>query len=267
MRANAENPKSRREVKSPFPNHHRWDRNYHLVWVLAAWAAIIAGFGPGFYRRFSDSGAAPEPLVLKIHASVFTAWLVLISLQIGLVRWKNIKAHMRLGMLAVPLGIGVVLAGVAMAAHAARAGFDQSHDLAALQGFFHQLMDMTVFGAFFAAAIITRKSAATHKRLIVLATTFLLGAGFSRAIGPWYGPWWDDPSDAKRILGYLVVAYGGINLLMAAAALYDLVTRGRVHPANVWGIAIILCCEAIAVRVVLYVPAWGHVAHRLLYWN
>lgn len=267
MRGNAENPKPRREGNAAFPNHHRWDRTYHLVWVLAAWAAIIAGFGPGFYRRFVDSGAAPEPLVLKIHASIFTAWLVLISLQIGLVRWKNIRTHMRLGLLTIPLGFGVVLAGVAMASHAARAAFDQSQDLAVLQGFFHQLMDMAVFGSFFAAAIITRKSPATHKRLIVLATTFLLGAGFARAIGPWYGPWWEAPSEAKRILGYLVVAYGGINLLMAAAALYDFITRRRVHLANVYGIAIIFCCEAIAIGVVLHVPAWGRVAHRLLYWN
>ncbi len=250
-----------------FPNYHKWDRAYHLVWIVLAWAAIISGFGPNFYKKMMAGGVEHEPLVLKIHASVFTAWLFLISLQIGLVKWKKVKMHMKLGLLSVPLGIAVVIAGVVVAAHASRAAFDKSQDMGSLQFFFHQLMDMAVFGAFFAAAIVTRKSAAMHKRLMVLGTTFLLGAGFARAIGPLIGAWFESPSAVVQIAGYIVVAYGGINLLMAMAVAYDWITRKRVHPANAWGVPIIVCCQVVTICIVQHVPAWGSVAHWLLYWK
>jgi hypothetical protein len=128
-------------------------------------------------------------------------------------------------------------------------------------------MDMAVFGVFFAAAIVTRKSAATHKRLSVLATTFLLGAGFSRAIGPLAGGWFEGTSQALQFAAYLVIAYGGINLLMAMAVIYDWITRRRVHPAHASGVAIILGCEILTICIVQHVPAWGRVAHWLLYWT
>jgi hypothetical protein len=265
MEVNVDRPEG--EARAAFANHHRWDRRYHLIWISIAWLAIIAGFGPNFYKKVIAGGEENEPLALRIHASVFTAWLFLISLQIALVRWKKVKIHMRLGLICVPLGMAVVCAGVAVAAHAARAAFDKSQDLGSLQFFFHQLMDMAVFGSFFAAAIIKRKSAAAHKRLIVLATTFLLGAGFSRAIGPLVGPWFQDSSLTMKVAGHFVVAYGGINLLMAMAILYDFMSRKRIHPVNAWGIAIILACEVISVCIVHLVPAWGMVAYWLLYEN
>ena len=267
MNAGSENPVETRSELAVFPNHHRWDRTYHMVWLVAAWAAIIAGFGPNFYKKVIAGGDENEPLVLELHALVFTAWLVLISVQIGLVNRKRTKIHMKLGLLSVPLGVAVVIAGVAVAAHAARAAFDKSQDLRSLQFFFHQLMDMAVFGAFFAASIVTRKSAATHKRLIVLATTFLLGAGFSRAIGPLAGAWLESTSGVVQFAAYVVIAYGGINLLMAMAVLYDWITRRRVHPVHASGIAIILGCEIVTICIVQSVPAWGRLAHWLLYWN
>jgi hypothetical protein len=267
MNAGSEHLEETRSGLAVFQNHHRWDRIYHLVWLASAWAAIVAGFGPNFYKKVMAGGDENEPLVLEIHAFVFTAWLVLISVQIGLVNRKKIRMHMKLGLLSVPLGVAVVLAGVAVAAHAARAAFDKSQELASLQFFFHQLMDMAVFGGFFAAAIVTRKSAATHKRVSVLATTFLLGAGFSRAISPLAAGWFEGTSQALQFAAYLAVAYGGINLLMAMAILYDWITRRRVHPVNLKGTAIILGCEILTICVVQHVPAWGRVAHWLLYWK
>ena len=54
---------------------------------------------------------------------------------------------------------------------------------------------------------------------------------------------------------------------MAMAAVYDYITRKRIHPVNAWGIPIILGCEVVVGCIVMLVPAWSKVAHWLLYGN
>ena len=38
MEASGENRSEVREPKTPFANHHPWDRAYHLIWLAAALA-------------------------------------------------------------------------------------------------------------------------------------------------------------------------------------------------------------------------------------
>ncbi len=243
--------------------HHPWDRAYHLLWLIIAWAALIAGFGPGSYAHMTGA-RPPDPPIVDLHAAVFSFWMVLVTVQIGLVRFKRLRTHITLGTLGIILAIAVVVFGIAVATTMSRRAYDKDHNPFTLQFYFHELMDMAVFGAFFLAAMLQRRTPAAHKRLMILATTFLLGAGFARFIGPLTAPLQQSLPAPWQFIHYFLTAYSGITFLMALAAAHDLITRRRLHPANAWGIPIILTCQALVMYVVYAVPGWAVIARRLL---
>ncbi len=81
---------------------------------------------------------------------------------------------------------------------------------------------MAVFAFLVAAALALRNRPETHKRLMVLATVSLLDAATAR---------WPIAGIAESALGY----YGLADAFIAAAMLYDFVSRRRVAPAYLWG--------------------------------
>ena len=107
--------------------------------------------------------------------------------------------------------------------------------IAAMHGGFIGLGDPLVFYAvpFFAInsfavtvffAVRWRNHAETHKRLILLSNSAILGAAIARI------PLARDP-DAARRFSFIF----GPDLIILAGALYDWRTRGRVHRVWIWG--------------------------------
>jgi len=125
-----------------FAQYRPSDRNFFLISVVVIWIVILLGFVPNIIHHFA-SGQPDYPLVIDVHAVAFVAWLVLFSVQIGLIRARRYDVHRKVGP------FGGVLALV-----------------------------MLVLGPW--AAISLRRDAAAHKRLMLLATLFLTTAGFGR---------------------------------------------------------------------------------------
>ncbi len=257
-------PLENADPRDCFLAQHPWDRAYHALWVVLAWAVLIAGFGPGSVGHLRGTRAA-EPLIVDVHAAVFSLWVLLVSVQIGLIRFKRPRTHARLGVAGVVLGLAVVVLGVGVAVTMARVKFASTHDPLSFQRLFHQMMDMAIFGAFFTVGLVKRGDPGTHKRLVVLATTVLLGAAFSRVVGPRVGALQAMLPTGWESVAYFAVWYAGVGVFMAGAVGYDLLSRGRVHPVNAWGIAIVLVCQIVVTGVVLYVPAWSGVARSVLW--
>jgi hypothetical protein len=86
-----------------------------------------------------------------------------------------------------------------------------------------------VFPAFVAAALYWRGSPDAHKRLMLIATLELIPAGFGR----WPG------LAAAGPLAY----FGGADLFLLMIAGYDLMTKGRVHRATIWGGALLIASQ------------------------
>src|SRR5437868_13448276 len=92
-----------RGVVRPFPPYHRADRSFFLLFVMLCWLGVVMGFEPAVTQRFAGHADYPAPLILQLHVVAFSAWLLLLTTQILLIRMRRPMLHARLGMAAVVL--------------------------------------------------------------------------------------------------------------------------------------------------------------------
>ena len=86
--------------------------------------------------------------------------------------------------------------------------------------------DILSFGALVTAAVLLRRRTDWHKRLMLLATVTLLTAAVARFL-------------AQLHAGSPATIFLGTDLFVLAVIVYDFASRGRVHPATLWGAAAI----------------------------
>ena len=108
----------------------------------------------------------------------------------------------------------------------------------------HDSWVLVAFTVLVAAAVHFRRRSETHKRLLLLASVFLVGPAFAvgRPIGRTLVPFLPDgllPSTVFTVLS--------IGTLMC----YDLATKKRIEPATFWGSAAIATAFA-ATQVMLF---------------
>lgn len=156
------------------------DRSLFLAAAFAFPLLVLIGYFRSYYfSAFFDVKPIANALV-HAHGVVMTAWVVYFGVQIALIRSKNIKLHMSMGVAGIGLAVLVIVVGMATAwdAHMVRgtapAGIDP-------HGFFLiPLFDMLLFVIFFAGAIYYRKRPAEHKSLMLLTAINFLPAAVAR---------------------------------------------------------------------------------------
>jgi uncharacterized membrane protein YozB (DUF420 family) len=222
-------------TKRFLPNHP-WDRNFFLVMLLAVWLALISGFGYDIIV-FQPTVKLAFPLIVHFHAIVFVAWLVLFTVQILFIRNNNFKLHKKFGIVALPLALMMVVLGVMTALKSESVKFGTEYANTA----FISIMfgDMLVFAVLVSAAIYYKKSPSAHKRIMLIATIALTDAGFGRCISNYVAPlfgkyYWTLTNFADGFWPFFGFQIIGPFTLMIFIGLYDLVTRGKLHPAYIW---------------------------------
>jgi len=238
-----------------FAPSRKQDRNFFLLIVALIWFGILMGFVPELIHHY-HSDEAPYTWVMPYHGAAFVGWLTLFTVQVLLARAGAMRVHRTLGLIAVGLVPAMVVLGT-MAAF-----ISERRDLGTPAGdpAFMSLMlgDMVAFAGIASAGLLMRGTPTAHKRLMLLSTIMLADAGFGR--------WWQPP--LHRMLGdgawqFWVENYLGPILLILALGAYDFATRGRLHPAYVWGAAWLFGIELVA--SFLYVsPWWTNVATGLI---
>lgn len=231
------------------------ERRFFLGFLLVAWLGVILGFAPPSWARFHGQADYSAPLVLQIHAGLFMAWMVLLAAQVALIRTGRREWHRRIGM-----GMAAAIAPMVVTGFLAEA-YSQRHYLANppnSQAFFIvPIFYIAAFGVLAGWAVAKRRDAAAHKRLIYLATTIIVGAAWTRAIGqPLTAAVGDD------YLGMIVNTFTSTNVLLAALLLFDWRTRGRLHPVTAFAVPAIVACQ-FAVSWIYHAPGWLPIAHRL----
>lgn len=159
---------------------HPSDKSLFYVAAIGFPLLVLIGYFKTYYfSRFFSVNPVANNLV-HAHAVIMTTWVVYFTALIWLVRSKNTRLHMTLGMAGVVLATLVVVVGMwpAVDAHLVRrsapAGISP-------YGFFAiPLVQMIVFAALFAAAIFYRKSPVEHKSLMLLTAINFLPAAFGR---------------------------------------------------------------------------------------
>jgi hypothetical protein len=241
--------------KPRFPAHHRWDRNFFLVYVVLIWLGIVAGFG-GDIAHHVTTNAPPYPWIVHVHAAAFVAWVVLFTVQVFLIRTRRVAVHRRLGAAMAVLACAMLVLGPATAwyVHRTQLGTAQA-DPSFLAV---QLTDMIAFASFVVAGLVMRRDAAAHKRLMLLSTVYIADAGFARAVaGPILTALGESP------WSFWLALYGCVALLAIGVGVYDLVTRRRLHPLYPFALAWILALQVFA--LFLYgTPGWKPIALTLL---
>jgi hypothetical protein len=176
---------------------------------------------------------------------VFTAWIVLLVAQTALVAQGRSDIHRKLGVAGAVLAAVVFIVGVAVSVETLRRrGGPPGGDLNEEVKFFAiPLGDIIVFDVLVGAAILQRQQSDTHKRLMLLATISLLTAAVARSL--------------RQVgMGGPPNLFYGTDVLVLVLVIYDLVSRGRVHPATLWGGAMVVGVKPLLFYAVAVTPPW-----------
>ena len=231
----------------------RRDRLFYTSIAIAAALVTVIGFGPSYYFRFFDGGpratisGIPFSPIYHLHGALFSGWVLLFLVQTTLISSRRVAVHRRLGVLGGILATVMVIVGVTAGIVTAKKGGAPT-GIDPLAFLIVPLGDMAMFAPLVAAAFVNRRDKETHKRLMLLAYASLLPAPTARI-------------HALAFLGPLVsfaLAYS----FSLAGAVYDRVSRGRVHPVYKWGVPLLFL--SVPIRVVVMKTAAWHAFARLL---
>jgi hypothetical protein len=161
------------------------ERRLFLIAAIGFPLLVLAGYFKSYYfSAFFDVRPVANALV-HAHGIVMSLWVLYFVAQVALIRSKNIKLHMSMGMAGIALAALVVIVGMATAydaqlvRHAAPPGVDP-HEF-----FILPAGDMFLFVVYFAAAIYYRKRPLEHKSLMLMtAINFAPAALFRISIVP-----------------------------------------------------------------------------------
>jgi uncharacterized membrane protein len=212
-------------------------RFFEISAILMA-LVLVAGFSLQLGAGRSSFAA---PWWVHAHAVVYFGWVVIYVAQTFLATRGQARLHRQLGWIAAAWVAAMVVAGFAIITWRIQAAqspffFQPQHFLIA------NPLIVLIFAGLTAAAVQMRRHTDWHRRLHLCAMAALLGPGFGRLLPmPLLIPW-----------AYQAALGLGLIFPLAGAVL-DWRRKGRVHPAWLWGLAVIIG-GALLTEGVVYSP-------------
>lgn len=193
--------------------HRAFFTGLSLLMVLA----VFAGFSRSYYLK-GLYGTPALPTLFHVHGLLFTAWMVFLVVQTGLVASRRTAVHRRLGVAGGVLAAAMTVAAMAMTMDLARRSAAAPTDVG-LAFTIVPFFTVVVFPVLVGFALLYRRQPEVHKRLMLIATLELVTAGVARI-----------PGAGSLPLFFVLTDVG-----LVAIVVYDVITRRRPHPATVWG--------------------------------
>lgn len=209
----------------------RSESRYYVGIGIALLAIVVWGFTRSFYLRpffavhhaLDLSGTARVPPLVVMHGLLLTAWFGLFAVQVWLAGTRRINVHRQLGIAGAVVAVLLVLSSAATMLYAVPR-LDLAHiprDITVTLVVGNSLA-LTYFSLLVGTAIwLRRRRPDVHKRLMVLASISILVPALAR-IGDMLG----NPA---------LVIVGGTIALWLSLAVYDFVSRKRLHVASAVG--------------------------------
>jgi heme/copper-type cytochrome/quinol oxidase subunit 3 len=224
-------------------------RSDHVFFVgsaIAIFATAVLAFSFALKKTDLSSQVAASSWV-KIHVVTFSSWILLFFTQTVLVASRRTDLHRRLGVAGACLAAVMIGVTVYITLEAIRQG-NAVLKMPAFEAFIFYTVphvDIILFTILVTAALLMRGKPEIHKRLMLLTTVALLDAVADRLPIIWR---------AGRGAHFVVQ-----DMFVVAGIAYDLVSRGRISPAYIWGGLLILVCPPGAVLLYQhFIPAeWG----------
>lgn len=200
------------------------DRRLFLAAAVLFPLVVLVGYFRSYYfSAFFDVPAVANKLV-HAHAWVMSLWVAYFSAQIALIRTKNVRLHMTMGMVGVALAALVVAVGMATAYDAQLVRRSAPPGVNPHSFFVLPSLDMMLFVVYFAAAVHYRKRPAEHKTLMLMTAIAFVPAALFRlpVVPPQYMIHWAFVPPmlvALACLGWHAAKHGKLNRVFAAAVL------------------------------------------------
>jgi len=199
------------------------ERLFYLIMAIAMAATVVVGFS--LYIVVGLSSFA-SPWWVHVHAVTYMGWIALYLTQNILVVRGALAQHRRLGALmglwAVwMVVVGSALLGLSIAAHRAPPPVFTASFLIVMDE-----LTVLLFAALVGAGLWLRARKDWHRRLMFAATVTIIAPAIGRITELTTGFSWTN-----IILGQLA--------FIAVATVFDITSRGHIHPALLWGAAAI----------------------------
>ena len=225
------------------------EQYFYLGMSLLIAAAVMYGFSQTVEKNLIHAVPA-RPLLLYVHAAIFSGWVAFFICQSLLIRTHNIRLHRTMGWLGVALGSAVFVIGIWTAIIMSRFRILHFAGRGAVQILGLSFYDIAAFAVPFALATVWRKRPEYHRRLILLATCALTSAAFGRF-----------PPQLMPRQGFFI----GVDMLVALGILRDLIVSRRIHRVYMVGLpAFVLCQSAVMYILLSHSPYWSKIANAIL---
>src|SRR5690606_25858923 len=112
--------------------------------------------------------------------ALFSAWIILIITQPLLVKTGHTRIHKKIGIAGFILAVGMIIIGSLFAITVAKMSIGTENEYMGKAFLVIPLTDMLLFTTFIGFSYFYTRNPDYHKRLILLATTSLLPAAFTR---------------------------------------------------------------------------------------
>jgi hypothetical protein len=225
----------------------RYDRPFYTGMAIAAAVVVFVGFAPTYFLRASPT---PLPTYLQVHGFFFTTWIALFIAQTSLVAARRTAVHRRLGWATAALAVVMVALGTTAGIWSMRRQVDAGFAQQAQAFLTTPLFSMVAFAMLVGAAIRFRRDPQMHKRLMLLATISILDAAVARL-----------PFEYLRASSWNYLPT--TDVFLAAAILYDVVSRRTVHQAYIWGGLLLVIEQALRIPIG-DTAAWQAIARSIL---
>ncbi|WP_213806839.1 hypothetical protein [Granulicella sp. dw_53] len=230
------------------PINRRYDRIFFSLMTILILATVLIGFARTYYLAGLVRAPLPNALI-HIHGAIFSSWLILLTVQTGLISARRLDLHKRLGLYGFGLACLMVILGTLAARDSLRRGFAVP-GLDSATFFIVPITDMIVFAVLIYLAYRARFDSAAHKRLILIATVAILDAAIAR---------WPFAFIVRSHWGADMVCYAFLVLLAA----YDLFTLRRIHRITLWASAFVIVVQQFRIPLGM-TKAWHSVANLAL---
>ena len=213
----------------------RRTRRFYVGMAIAITITVFAGFSRSYFLK-PWYGTPELSGLLHVHGLVFTAWVLFFLSQAVLVATGRTYLHRRMGIAGAVLAALVVIVGTAVAITRVKTGVSPIPGVPVLSFLAIPLFDMVVFAILVSAGIYFRHRAEAHKRLMTLSMISLLAAPIARMT---FLPLPPGPP----------TFFGLSDLFIVALVVYDLSTRGKIHPATIWGGLLIVASQPLRLMI------------------
>jgi hypothetical protein len=212
------------------------DRSLFLAAAVGFPLLVLIGYFRSYYfSAFFDARPIANSLV-HLHGIVMTLWVVYFSAQIALIRSKNVKLHMKMGMAGIALAALVIVIGLATAYDAQLVRAAAPPKVNPHSFFLFPVSDMVLFIILFAGAIYYRKSAAEHKSLMLLTAINFLPAALFRI----------PPVPEQYVVFW---AFGLPNILALICLMWHTIKHRRLN--KIFAAGVLLLFVALPLRIVI----------------